>query len=227
MRQARPSMYALAFAAVAACGGATRVLVARSVELQPGSAAALAPVAPAPTAAPVARLASAGPGFTAADVHFMSGMIVHHAQAVLIAGWAPSHGASATVRTLCERIVVSQNDEIAMMQRWLRERGQVVPSGDPHAGPQMMPGMDHPMVMPGMLSPEQLAQLDAARGPEFDRLFLKFMIQHHQGALTMVTELLGTQGAAQDGALFKFATDVNADQTVEIDRMSRMLAALP
>ena len=77
-----------------------------------------------------------------------------------------------------------------------------------------------------MSIPEQMAQLDAARGPEFDRLFLTFMIQHHQGALTMVTELISAPGAAQDGPVFRFAADVNADQTTEIDRMTRMLAAL-
>jgi len=83
------------------------------------------------------------------------------------------------------------------------------------------------MLMPGMLTPDQLAELDSARGPDFDRLFLKFMIQHHQGAITMVDQLLGTQAAAQDGSVFRFAADVNADQTAEIDRMNRMLTALP
>src|SRR5437870_13005622 len=124
------------------------------------------------------------PGYSAADVHFMAGMIVHHAQAVLIAGWAPTHGASPALRALCERIVVGQRDEIAIMQRWLEERHRAVPDSDPRR--HTMPGMDHPMLMPGMLTPEQLAQLDTARGPEFDRLFLTFMIQHHRGALTMV-----------------------------------------
>ncbi len=160
----------------------------------------------------------------AADVAFMSGMISHHAQAVQIAGWAPSHGASAALRALCERIVVGQRDEIAAMQRWLREHGQPVPDPDPRG--YSMPGMDHPMLMPGMLTPEQLAQLNSARGPEFDRLFLTFMIQHHRGAVTMVRELLDAPGAARDGLIFQFASDVSADQTTEIDRMSRMLAAL-
>ena len=141
-----------------------------------------------------------------------------------MAGWAPTHGGSATVRALSERIVVAQTDEIAFMQRWLRERHETVPSADPRG--HLMPGMDHPMLMPGMLTPEQMAQLDAARGPEFDRLFLTFMIKHHQGAITMVQQLLSAQGAAQDGAVFRFAADVHADQTTEIDRMSRMLAAL-
>ena len=162
--------------------------------------------------------------YTPADVQFMSGMISHHAQAVLMAGWAPTHGASAAVRTLCERIVVGQRDEIAFMQRWLGERHEVVPPADPRG--HMMAGMDRPMLMPGMLTPEQMAQLDGARGPEFDRSFLKFMIQHHRGAITMVEQLLSTQGAAQDGLVFQFASGVNADQTTEIDRMTRMLDAL-
>src|SRR6267378_4334780 len=138
---------------------------------------------------PSPRVVSPAP-FTAADVHFMSGMIGHHAQAVLMAGWAPTHGASAAVRALCERIVVGQRDEIAFMQRWLRERHETLPDADavPSQG-HMMPDMDHSMLAPGMLTPAELAQLDGARGPEFDRLFLTFMIHHHQGAITMVEQL--------------------------------------
>ena len=172
-----------------------------------------------------ARADSGRPPYTAADVEFISGMIGHHAQAVLMAGWAPSHGASAAVRGLCERIVVAQRDEIAFMQRWLRERNEPVPPADPRG--HVMPGMDHPMLMPGMLTPEQMAELDAARGPEFDRLFLRYMIQHHQGAITMVDQLFGAPGAGQDGLVFRFASDVHADQTTEIDRMSLMLDAMP
>jgi uncharacterized protein (DUF305 family) len=179
---------------------------------------------PVLTPAALVQADSGRPAYTRADQHFMSGMIGHHAQAVLMAGWAPSHGASAAVRALCERIVVGQRDEIAFMQRWLRERHEPAPDGDPsHV---MMPGMAHPM-MPGMLTQEQLQQLDQARGPEFDRLFLTFMIQHHQGAITMVEQLMSSHGAAQDEYVFKFAADVNADQTTEIDFMSRMLEALP
>jgi uncharacterized protein (DUF305 family) len=161
------------------------------------------------------------PAYTTADVHFVAGMIGHHAQAIQMAGWAPSHDASAALRALCERIVVAQNDEIAFAQRWLREHNELVPPADPRG--HVMPGMDHPMLMPGMLTPEQMAQLNAARGPEFDRLFLTFMIQHHQGALTMVEQLLSATGAAQDGAIFRFAADVHADQTTEINRMTVML----
>ena len=180
------------------------------------------------TPAMQAKADSGRPAYTQADVHFMTGMISHHAQAVLMGGWAPSHGASPALRALCERIVVGQRDEIAFMQRWLRERHEMVPDANPRGQTMAgMPGMDHPMLMPGMLTPEQLAQLDLARGTEFDRLFLKFMIQHHQGAITMVEQLFSATGAAQDGYVFKFASDVNADQTTEIDRMSLMLTALP
>jgi uncharacterized protein (DUF305 family) len=154
----------------------------------------------------------------------MTGMIHHHAQAVLMAGWAPTHGASQAVRAMCERIVVGQRDEIVLMQRWLRERDEAVPEAD--AAYDMMPGMDHSRMMPGMLTTEQLAQLDRARGPEFDRLFLTFMIQHHQGAITMVDQLFGSQGAGEEEAIFRIASDVYADQTTEIDRMQKMLAAL-
>ena len=174
-----------------------------------------------------AQTDSPRPPYTAADVRFMAGMIRHHAQAVLIAGWAPTHGASPSLRLLCERIVVGQRDEIASMQRWLRDRHEDAPGvGLSPSHDHTMPGMEHSMLMPGMLSAEQLAELDRARGPAFDRLFLTFMIQHHRGAITMVGQLFSAQGAAQDGAIFRFGNDVNVDQLTEIDRMSRMLAAL-
>jgi uncharacterized protein (DUF305 family) len=177
--------------------------------------------APAPATAPAAP-----PAYTAADVHFMSGMIYHHAQAVLIAGWAPTHDASQALRALCERIVVGQRDEIALASRWLQARHEAVPQVDSaHAMMPMMPGMDHATMMPGMLSAEQLAQLDAARGTEFDRWFLTFMIQHHQGAITMVNELF-SRGGGEEEVAYRFASDVFADQTTEIDRMQKMLAAL-
>lgn len=172
---------------------------------------------------PSPRVVSPAP-FTAADVHFMAGMIAHHAQAVLIAGWAPSRAASAAVRALCERIVVGQRDEIVLMQRWLRDRHETVPEVD--TSRHSMPGMDHASLMPGMLTAEQLEQLDSSRGPEFDRLFLKFMIQHHQGAITMVNQLFGSQGGGEEEIVYRFASDVYADQTTEIDRMTRMLDVL-
>ena len=162
--------------------------------------------------------------YTPADVEFLQGMIGHHAQAVQMASWAPTHGAGASIRALSERIVVAQNDEIAFSQRWLREHGEYVPAADPRG--HVMQGMDHPMLMPGMLTAEQMAQLDAARGVEFDRLFLEFMIQHHQGALAMVDKLLAVPGAAENGPVYRFATDVHVDQITEINRMTLMLADL-
>ena len=162
----------------------------------------------------------------AADVQFMSGMIPHHAQAVLIAGWAPSHGARAHVRTLCERIVVAQRDEIALMQNWLRDHAENVPPANATRMKMMMNGMEHDMLMPGMLNDDELAQLDRARGPEFDRLFLQGMIRHHQGAITMVDQLFSANGAGQDETVFRFASDVFADQTTEIERMTKMLATV-
>jgi uncharacterized protein (DUF305 family) len=156
----------------------------------------------------------------------MTGMIGHHAQALVMAGWAPSHGASPSVRTLCERIVNEQQDEIVTMQRWLRDRGQQVPEAKPGPMKMMMNGMEHEMLMPGMLTDAQMKQLDAARGAEFDRLFLIFMIQHHKGAVSMVKDLFETYGAAQEQSVFKLASDVNVDQTTEIARMQNMLASL-
>ena len=172
------------------------------------------------TPAEVARADHGRPPYTPADVHFMQGMIGHHAQAVLMAGWAPSHGARPDVRILAERIDVAQRDEIAMMQRWLRERREEVPDPAAHQGHA---GMAMPM-MPGMLTAEELAQLDQARGAEFDRLFLTFMIRHHQGALTMVDQLFASPGASQDTDIYRFASDVHVDQITEIERMRTMLS---
>ena len=163
--------------------------------------------------------------FSDADVEFMSGMIPHHAQAVVMAGWAPSHGARSDVAVLCERIVVGQRDEIAMMQTWLRDRGLEVPDAASTRHKMTMNGMTHEMLMPGMLTDEEMAELDRARGPEFDRLFLTGMIKHHQGAIDMVDTLFKAYGAAQDEMIYKFASDVYADQSIEIDRMHEMLGS--
>src|SRR5215470_2219674 len=161
--------------------------------------------------------------YSDADVEFMSGMIPHHAQAVVMAGWAPTHGARHDVAILCERIVVGQRDEIAMMQGWLRDRGLEVPDATSTRHKMKMNGMVHEMLMPGMLTDEEMAALDKARGPEFDRLFLEGMIRHHQGAVDMVNVLFKSYGAAQDETIYKFASDVYADQGIEIDRMHEML----
>jgi len=162
--------------------------------------------------------------YTAADIAFMSHMISHHAQAVKMAGWAASHGASKSLQIFCGRIATGQTAEIGLMQQWLKDRRQPVPDADAHG--MKMPGMDHYMMMPGMLTDAQMAQLDSARGADFDRLFLTFMIQHHKGAISMVDELFNTPGAGQDEIVFKFANDVQADQSTEIDRMQQMLDAL-
>ena len=172
-----------------------------------------------------ARADSVRHPYTQADVDFMSHMIGHHAQALVMAVWAPTHGAGASVRILAERIINAQQDEIATMQRWLGDRGKPVPEARPMK--MMMNGVEQEMLMPGMLTEAQMRELDHAKGPEFDRLFLTYMIQHHRGAVLMVKDLFGTNGAAQDETVFKFANDVNVDQSTEIARMERMLAALP
>jgi len=180
-----------------------------------------------------ARQAEAKSRFTEADVNFMTGMIAHHAQALVMAGMAPTHGASRSVQTLAARIINAQRDEIATMQQWLRERGQPVPEvhimgTEVHImGPGGMGhGAGHHHDMPGMLTPEQMKELDTARGPEFDRLFLTYMIQHHRGAVLMVRDLFATDGAARDEEVFKIASDIHVDQITEIARMESMLAAL-
>ena len=182
-------------------------------------ATTLALVAPSAAAQGAAR-------YTAADVQFMQGMIGHHAQALVMANMAPTHGASPQVALFCRKVLRSQADEIEMMQTWLRDRGERVPdANDPHAGMDMsMPG--HMMLMPGMLSAEQLATLDSARGVEFDRLFLVDMIQHHEGAITMVAKLFDSPGAGQTPEIFGYATGVDADQRAEIERMKGMLATI-
>jgi uncharacterized protein (DUF305 family) len=188
------------------------------------------PVGPASQAAIAqARTDSMRRPYTAADIEFMSGMIAHHSQAVLMASWAKSHKASLGLQIFAGRIAMAQMAEIGLMQNWLRDRNQPVPPADPRGMMMKMEGMDmsHPMLMPGMLTEEQMKQLDAARGVEFDRLFLTYMMQHHNGAIQMVNKLFNTDGAAQDEFTFKFANDVQADQTTEIDRMQQMLDALP
>jgi uncharacterized protein (DUF305 family) len=153
----------------------------------------------------------------------MFAMIGHHAQAIVMAGWAPTHDAGPSVRTLAERIINAQQDEITTMQQWLRDRGQQVPEARAEGVKIVMNGAEHEMPMPGMLTETQMRQLDQVKGPEFDRLFLTLMIQHHRGAVAMVEDLFGSYGAAQDETVFKFANDVNVDQSTEIARMQTML----
>jgi uncharacterized protein (DUF305 family) len=164
------------------------------------------------------------------DAEFMQGMIGHHAQALVMAKQAETQGASASVKTLAARIIVGQRSEITLMQDWLRLRGYAVPDStgkmpeDPaHAGP-VMPGADTAHKLhPGMLTPEQMGLLSEARGATWDRLFLTFMIQHHQGAITMVQKLFASPAGGQDDDIFKFASGVEADQSTEIERMKEML----
>jgi uncharacterized protein (DUF305 family) len=146
----------------------------------------------------------------------MQGMIGHHAQAVEMTDLVNSRTASDAIRKLAQRIQVSQTDEIKMMERWLSARGEEVPSAHAH----------HAMgatLMPGMLTREEMDHLSAAKGRVFDRLFLEGMIKHHEGALVMVKELFSVPGAGQDSDIFAFASDVDADQRAEIDRMRSML----
>lgn len=159
------------------------------------------------------------PRHTDADVRFMQGMIGHHAQAIEMTTLLATRTRSDDMRKLARRIEVSQTDEIKRMQEWLQARGEPVP--DPHAHH----GHDAAL-MPGMLTEADMKRLTEASGPRFDRLFLEYMIRHHEGALVMVRELFATHGGAQESGIFAFASDVDADQRMEIHRMSAMLKEL-
>jgi uncharacterized protein (DUF305 family) len=200
--------------------GAAAPMSGRSVETTHWYAGQAAPVEPK------ARPELVRQPYSAADVEFMAGMIPHHAQAILIAGWAASHGARPEIRVLCERMVIGQRDEIETMRNWLRDRGEIVPDANATHHRMKMNGVEHDMLMPGMLTPEELKQLDQARGAEWDRLFLTFMIRHHDGALKMVDELFKAYGALQDDDVYKLVSDMYADQQIEIERMQKMLAGL-
>jgi uncharacterized protein (DUF305 family) len=184
--------------------------------------------------APVRAPAQKPPSYTAADVGFMQGMIGHHAQALAMTALIPSRSSRQDIRMLGQRITVSQKDEIAMMQQWLRDRHQQVPARDTQHGGQTMAGTSMNMpgmamsdtLMPGMLTSEQLAQLGRTTGDEFDKLFLADMIRHHEGALVMVKSLLGTTGSGQEAEVFRFASEVDSDQRAEIARMNALLDTL-
>jgi len=179
------------------------------------------------------------PSWTEADAEFMAGMIHHHAQALQMTALIDDRSRSAGVRQMGLRMEISQRDEIRLMQDWLTARDLDAPDVVLEEGP-MQGMMDHEamghdmggggdmegglMEMPGMLSPRQMADLRAATGETFDRLFLEFMIQHHTGAIIMVEELFSIPGAGQDSKVFQFATDVDVDQRAEIDRMRMLLA---
>ena len=196
---------------------------AQPVIVQPG-----APGQPTRTLPPTTRATL--PPRSAKDVEFMQGMIMHHAQAVEMTALIESRTENKALRLLGARISQSQSDEMKFMKRWLESRGE------PLAPPKHeMPGMDmaghdmssHHMHMPGMLTPKQMEALRKAKGAEFDQLFLTGMIQHHDGALTMVEDLFDTAGAGQDAELFNFATDVDSGQRAEIKIMQTMLGEKP
>lgn len=206
---------AAALILLAACGGAR----APRPEFQMGAEGAVAR----------ARADSLRYPYTQADIDFMSGMIHHHAQALVMSRWAPAHGASPAIIRLTERIINAQQDEITIMQTWLRDRNQPVPDPEKPMARAHAAGehSSHAAMMPGMLSDDQMKELDAARGEVFDRLFLTYMIQHHRGAVAMVKTLFSAEGAGQDESVFKFAADVEVDQSTEIKRMLQMLIEGP
>jgi uncharacterized protein (DUF305 family) len=187
-----------------------------------GTAAGQTTPAPAPSPMPM----PAHPSVSPADVAFMRGMIAHHGQALEMAALVPARTGRENMRLLARRIDISQQGEISMMRRWLADRGQDTTAAMMHDMHDGMPGMQHSMLMPGMLTPEEMARLAAATGPEFERLFLEGMIRHHQGALVMVEQLLAAPGAAQEPETFRFASDVDADQRAEIARMQALLATI-
>lgn len=171
-----------------------------------------------------ARADSATMDVHPADVRFMTGMIGHHAQALVMSHLAPTNGANDEIRVLAARIINAQTDEIRLMQQWLEARDLPVPHVA--AGGEVMAHGDQHMHMAGMLTPEQLDELRSARGAAFDEAYLRLMIQHHSGAVSMVHELLAEDGAAHDDLTFKLASDIQVDQRSEIGRMRRMLEAL-
>lgn len=185
----------------------TKLLAAAALFLTTGLGAACGTAARKPAASSGSGLS----GTTEADVRFVQGMIVHHAQALEMTRLVPDRTESESLRRLAGRIEVSQKDEIAIMERWLQRRGETVTAGDHHGS-----------LMPGMLTGEELARLAAATADEFDRLFLELMIRHHEGALVMVADLFSS-GGGQEAEIFQLASHVDADQRAEIARMRGML----
>ncbi len=194
---------------------------ATPVVVQPG-----APGQPSRTLPPSTRATL--PPRSLADVRFMQGMIMHHAQAVEMTALIESHTVNKNLRSLGARISSSQSDEIKFMKRWLEAREEPIsPTMPEMAGMDMSSHASHSMLMPGMLTEKQMEALKKAKGEEFDRLFLTGMIQHHGGALIMVKDLFDTAGAGQDAELFNFATDVDSGQRAEIRIMQTMLGEKP
>jgi uncharacterized protein (DUF305 family) len=209
-----------------------RPIVAGLLALGAIASACRATTPRAPAAAPFPASASAGATPTAearaasADVRFMQHMLAHHAQAIVMTDLVPERSRRDDIRLLAERIAISQRDEMALMQRLLRQRGGEVPGVDPrhahHGGGDTAAHAS----MPGMLTPQEIERLTSASGAEFERLFLQYMIRHHEGALAMVAEYFATPGAARDAEIFSFASDIDADQRAEIRRM-RTLQSSP
>ncbi len=202
----------LAIAASLSCSSATKDSGPPIV--QPG-----APGAPSREISSAAAVDLSRVQHTAADVAFMQGMIGHHAQALEMAALVPARSNREEMPLLALRIELSQEDEIKMMEGWLEDRGEEVPSVHQHHEPGAT-------LMPGMLTAEQMSRLEGATGTAFDRFFLEFMIQHHEGALVMVDELLSAAGAGQESIIAAFTADVVADQRAEMDRMGAMLIAM-
>lgn len=195
------------------------------VIVQPGAPGEPSRILPATTRAVL-------PPLSAKDVEFMQGMIMHHSQAVEMTALIAARTQNRKLRLLGARISQSQSDEMKLMKRWLEARGQPTTMQMAGMGGMDMAGMDHSghnmmMLMPGMLNSKQMTELAKAKGPAFDKLFLKGMIQHHGGALTMVKDLYDTAGAGQDAELFNFATDVDSGQRSEIRIMQTMLGKKP
>ena len=207
-------MRCLAILLLAAAAASCRSAGGGAAIVQPGAPGEASRIVNAEQARDLSRVQ-----FTPADVRFMQGMIHHHAQAIDMVKLLETRTQSDDMKRFALRIQLSQDDEIKMMRRWLEVRGQEVPGEHAHH----MPGAP---LMPGMLTPAEMARLEAAKGPEFDRLFLEGMIKHHGGAITMVQELFNTPGAGQDSEIYAFASDVDADQRMEIERMGAMLAMM-
>lgn len=207
----RSLMFAIAAALIAGCHAAP------SPATGPSGPALGAEASPRAMPAPTTPAADTVTGH-AADVRFVQGMMAHHAQAIVMAAMVPSRTSRDDMKLLAERITLSQQSEIDMMRRWLVEHHEEVPPDDAHF--HMESG--HMTPMPGMLTADELARLAKASGVEFDRLFLRDMIRHHEGALAMVAKLFGTTGAAQAPEIYRFASDVDADQRAEIARMQTL-----
>jgi uncharacterized protein (DUF305 family) len=228
------ALWAVLVFVLAGCGSASSV--AESVDsadaaatriVQPGAPGQASRVVQSGSGGVASRADAAGVltaraiAYTDADVHFMQGMIGHHAQALDMTALIAERTRRKDLLLLGQRIEISQKAEIQMMQKWLRDRGEDVPDA---TADHMIQG--HMKAMPGMLSAEQMTNLTSANGDPFYNLWLEYMIQHHQGAITMVGQLLASPGAAQETDIFRFADAVEEDQTMEIERMRGMLSSL-